>query len=184
MPGKVNPVIPEAVTQAAMLVMGHDPMIVQAAAAGNLELNPFLPLVADSLLDSLLLLARACEILRRYCVEGIEADEARCRRHVRDLNAPRPPRWCRRSATTPPATSSREATERGAAVREVVVDSGLLTAEQFDELLSAEAVCRLGTPPTAAPRPPGVADGRCTPPKACACTSACSAAATSASRAC
>ena len=53
MPGKVNPVIPEAVSQAAMLVMGHDATIATACAAGNLELNPFLPLVAACLLESL-----------------------------------------------------------------------------------------------------------------------------------
>ena len=51
MPGKVNPVIPEAVAQAAIAVMGHDQMIVQAVGGGNLELSQFLPLVADSLLD-------------------------------------------------------------------------------------------------------------------------------------
>ena len=56
MPGKVNPVIPEAVAQVAMAVMGHDLMIVQAASAGNLELSQFLPLVADSLLTMLDLL--------------------------------------------------------------------------------------------------------------------------------
>ena len=51
MPGKVNPVIPEAASQVAMLVMGHDATIATACAAGSLELNPFLPLVAACLLD-------------------------------------------------------------------------------------------------------------------------------------
>ena len=64
MPGKVNPVIPEAVAQAAIAVMGHDQMIVQAARCGNLELNQFLPLVADSLLTSLDLLAERLRHLR------------------------------------------------------------------------------------------------------------------------
>ena len=63
MPGKVNPVIPEAVAQAAMAVMGHDQVIVQACAAGNLELSQFLPLVADSLLVSLDLLTAASDVL-------------------------------------------------------------------------------------------------------------------------
>src|ERR1035437_10523078 len=58
MPGKVNPVIPEAVRQVAMLVMGHDATIAYACAAGSLELNPFLPLVAACLLESLELLDR------------------------------------------------------------------------------------------------------------------------------
>ena len=66
MPGKVNPVIPEAVSQVAMLVMGHDATIAMACAAGSLELNPFLPLVAACLLESIDLLARADDILRRH----------------------------------------------------------------------------------------------------------------------
>lgn len=78
MPGKVNPVIPEAVSQAALLVMSHDQALTAAAAAGSLELNPFLPLIAACLLDSLKLLSGSCDILRRCCVEGIEADEERC----------------------------------------------------------------------------------------------------------
>ncbi|HOF19428.1 MAG TPA: aspartate ammonia-lyase, partial [Phycisphaerae bacterium] len=82
MPGKVNPVIPEAVSQAAMVVMANDQAIAQACAAGSLELNAFLPLVADALLGSLELLCGACDAFRRHCVEGIEADETRCRAHV------------------------------------------------------------------------------------------------------
>jgi aspartate ammonia-lyase len=87
MPGKVNPVIPEAVTQAAMLVMGYDSVIAIACASGNLELNPFLPLVALCLLDGIDLLANACEILRRNCVEGIMAEESRCRAFVEGSTA-------------------------------------------------------------------------------------------------
>ena len=70
MPGKVNPVVPEAVAQVAMAVFGYDQMIVQAASAGNLELNQFLPLVADSILTMLDLLAHACDVFARQCVDG------------------------------------------------------------------------------------------------------------------
>ena len=87
MPGKVNPVIPEAVSQVAMVVMSNDGTIAAAAGAGSLELNPFLPLIADCLLASISLLTQGCLILRRHCVEGIEADEARCRRHVESSTA-------------------------------------------------------------------------------------------------
>lgn len=82
MPGKVNPVIPEAVTQCAMRVFGQDNSVALACSSGNLELNPFLPLVAASLLESIDLLARSCDILRRHCVDGLEADEVRCRAHL------------------------------------------------------------------------------------------------------
>ncbi len=87
MPGKVNPVIPEAVGQAAIAVFGHDLMILQAVGGGNLELSQFLPLVADSLLNSLDLLTNACDVFTRHCVTGIEADERRCHSHVHNATA-------------------------------------------------------------------------------------------------
>ena len=74
MPGKVNPVIPEAVTQAGMMVMAYDQALAHAVSMGHLELNPFLPLVADALLNSLDLLRTACRIFRVFCVAGIEAN--------------------------------------------------------------------------------------------------------------
>ena len=70
MPGKVNPVIPEAVSQAAMAVMANDQAIAQACSLGSLELNPFLPLVADALLGGLDLLRNSCSIFRRLCSPG------------------------------------------------------------------------------------------------------------------
>ncbi len=87
MPGKVNPVIPEAVAQAAIAVIGYDLMIAQATAGGNLELSQFLPLVADSLLCELDLLTNACDIFARHCVAGIEADADHCRRNVHGSTA-------------------------------------------------------------------------------------------------
>ena len=144
MPGKVNPVIPEAVSQAAMLVMGHDSTIASACAAGSLELNPFLPLVCACLLESIELLARADDILRRLCVDGIEANEARCRRHVENSTAAA-------TALLPAlgydrvCEAARLARETGRTVRVVVLEQGWLTAAEFDALISPEAVCRLGS---------------------------------------
>ncbi|MGN0373633.1 MAG: aspartate ammonia-lyase [Enterocloster sp.] len=82
MPGKVNPVIPEMVTQAAIRVIANDSAITMAASMGNLELNAFMPLIADSLLDSLDLLIRAAEIFRLKCVDGICANEEKCREYL------------------------------------------------------------------------------------------------------
>jgi aspartate ammonia-lyase len=145
MPRKVNPVIPEAVTQAAMLVIGHDVTLTMACAAGSLELNPFLPLVAACLLESIDVLARANDILRRHCVDGLQADEDRCVSHV--------------AASSVVATAlvevlgyeqatllSAEATATGKTLREIVIEGSLLTPDQFDSLLTPEAVCRLGSP--------------------------------------
>jgi aspartate ammonia-lyase len=145
MPGKVNPVIPEAVSQAAMLVMGYDQTIALAAASGNLELNPFLPLIANCLLESCSLLARSCDILRRLCVEGIQADEERCRLHVESSTATA-------TALLPVIGYERAcrlvklAGQTGKSLKEIAIAEGMLTAQQFDELVSPEAVCRLGSP--------------------------------------
>lgn len=79
MPGKVNPVIPEMVTQVAYQVMASDMAIDMAAASGQLELNAFLPLIAHNLLQSLEMMAKASRLLAEKCVRGIQADEARCR---------------------------------------------------------------------------------------------------------
>jgi aspartate ammonia-lyase len=145
MPGKVNPVIPEAVSQAAMLVMGHDQVVAAAAAAGSLELNPFLPLVAHCLLESCDLLARGCQALRVNCVEGIEANEERCRRQVENSTAAV-------TALLPvlgyegAARLLAHAHDTGAGIKGAAISGGFLTEEQFDELTSPEAVCRLGSP--------------------------------------
>ncbi len=78
MPGKVNPVIPEMVTQVAMKVMANDYAITMAASRGEFELNAFLPLIAESLLESLMLLERAVELFRSKCIEQLEPDRERC----------------------------------------------------------------------------------------------------------
>lgn len=78
MPGKVNPVIPEMVTQTAMRVMANDYAITMAAAHGEFELNAFLPLIADSLLESLELLIKAVELFRTKCIESLEPNKERC----------------------------------------------------------------------------------------------------------
>ena len=149
MPGKVNPVIPEAVSQVALLVMGYDATIATAAGLGSLELNAFLPLVADCLLrEPARCWPRADEILRRFCVEGIEADEERCAAHVRASSAAATALVPEIGYEAACEVARRGRSERGATIRDVVLADGLLTAEQYDELLTAEAVCRLGTPQT------------------------------------
>jgi aspartate ammonia-lyase len=78
MPGKVNPVIPEMTTQAAIRVMANDYAITMAAARGELELNALEPLIADSLLESLSLLERTVYLFRVKCVDLLSADRERC----------------------------------------------------------------------------------------------------------
>lgn len=82
MPGKINPVIPEMVMQCAMRVIANDSAISMAATRGEFELNAFLPLIADSLLESLQLLTKSVFIFRTKCIETLRADEKNCRRHL------------------------------------------------------------------------------------------------------
>jgi fumarate hydratase, class II len=78
MPGKVNPVIPEVVTQVAAQVIGNDHAITVGGMQGHFELNVFVPLLARNLLQSIKLLASACRLLDEKCVAGIEANRERC----------------------------------------------------------------------------------------------------------
>lgn len=78
MPGKINPVIPEMVMQTGMKVIANDSAISMAAAHGEFELNAFLPLIADSLLESLSLLLNSVILFRTKCIDLIEPDKARC----------------------------------------------------------------------------------------------------------
>jgi aspartate ammonia-lyase len=80
MPGKVNPVIPEAVMQAAMKVMAGDVAISAAASRGEFELNAFLPLIADTLLENISLLERAVSLFEEKCVNTLSANRERCLR--------------------------------------------------------------------------------------------------------
>ena len=82
MPGKVNPVIPEVVTQVAAQVIGNDQAIAVGGMQGHFELNVFVPLLARNLLDSIKLLASASRLFAEKCVEGIEANRETCERYA------------------------------------------------------------------------------------------------------
>jgi aspartate ammonia-lyase len=143
MPGKVNPVIPEAVSQVALLIVGYDASTAAAAGLGSLELNAFFPLIAGCLLQSLTYLSHGCEVLRRFCVEGIEADEERCAALVRASSTAA-------TALVPEIGYEsacelvRYAKARNFTIRDAVLAQELLTAAEYDELLTPEALCRLG----------------------------------------
>lgn len=90
MPGKVNPVIPEAINQAAFQVMAHDLAVTLACQGGQLELNPFLPLVSHHLLPALELLTRGARLMADKCIQGIQANGERCRDLVENSMAMAP----------------------------------------------------------------------------------------------
>jgi aspartate ammonia-lyase len=143
MPGKMNPVIPEAAVQTAMLVMGNDTVITQAAASGCLELNPFLPLVAECLLQNIAILGSACEMLAVECVRGLKANEDRCAEFV---NCPTAVATALISAIgyKKAAELAEESENSGRSIRELVLSAGLMSDGDFEALISPEAICRLG----------------------------------------
>ena len=145
MPGKVNPVIPEAVSQAAMMVMANDQAIAQAVSMGSLELNAFMPLIADRLLESLDLLTNACSIFRRLCVEGIQANEVRCRSHVESSTAVITA-LVEVLGYEKATDIARRVRESGQSVKAVILAECLMDSQQFDRLTSSENVTRLGSP--------------------------------------
>ncbi|WP_018606043.1 aspartate ammonia-lyase [Uliginosibacterium gangwonense] len=143
MPGKVNPVICEAVAQAAMYAMSQDMAVTLAAQSGQLELNAFLPLLAHGLLGSLNVLTQACISLREKCVLGIEADPDRCKEHLENSLGTA-------TALVPVlgyecvAELAHEARRTGESIRALVLRRGLLSAVQADQYLCAEAMTSLG----------------------------------------
>lgn len=143
MPGKVNPVICEAVGQVALRVIGNDAVVTAAAQSGQLELNAFVPVLAESLLESLELLEAACRIFRERCIIGIEPDRERLAAGVRDS-------WATVTALVPRIGYARagelaaKARATGRAVAELAVEDGLADAETIERLLSAAAMTALG----------------------------------------
>lgn len=133
MPGKVNPVIPEHVAQCAMRAIANDAAIALAAASGQLELNAFLPLIADALLESLALLRDGTEILRAKCIETLAADAEACARHLDASTAPAlllVPELGYDAA----AALAAEALAAGRSIRRLVAERKLLPPERIDRL--------------------------------------------------
>jgi aspartate ammonia-lyase len=143
MPGKINPVIPEAVAQAAMQSAGNDQIIFQACSSGNLELNQFMPLIADTLLESISILKNACDIFSIHCITGITANEKICKMNVENSTASITaliPKIGYENADK----IAQKAQKEHLSIKESALKSGLITANEFEELITPEAVCRLG----------------------------------------
>ena len=136
MPGKVNPVIPEVVNQIAFEVLGNDVTVSFASEGGQLQLNAFGPIITYNLLNSLMYLRQGCLTLARRCVRGITANRERLQQiveHSIGLVTALNPHIGYESATA----VAREAYESGQAVREIVLARGLLTGEQWTDILRA-----------------------------------------------
>ncbi|HEX6467665.1 MAG TPA: class II fumarate hydratase [Streptosporangiaceae bacterium] len=139
MPGKVNPVIPEAVCMVAAQVIGNDAAIAFGGAAGNFELNVMLPMLARNILESIRLLANVSRLFADRCIEGIDADEARCLEYAESSPSIVTPlnRYIGYEAA---AAVAKQALAERRTIRDVVlergyVDNGKLTLEQLDAAL-------------------------------------------------
>jgi aspartate ammonia-lyase len=146
MPGKVNPVICESVGQAAIAVMGHDQMILQAASGGNLDLNQFYPLIADSLLHAIDLLTQACDIFERHCLGELEANESRLRENVANSTAT-VTALLEKLGYEKATELALTAKATGEGIRRLAVERQWLTEEEFDQCVAPERVTRLGSKP-------------------------------------
>jgi len=137
MPGKVNPVIPEVVNQVAFSVIGSDATVTAAAEGGQLQLNAFEPVIAHSILQSLSWMTNACYTLRVNCVDGITANTERLAAQVESsvgvVTALTP--YIGYSAA---ATLAHTALTTQASIADLVVDSGLMTRERVEGVLSPE----------------------------------------------
>ncbi|MDT0202231.1 class II fumarate hydratase [Nocardioides sp. AE5] len=151
MPGKVNPVLPEATLQVCAQVIGNDAAIATGGAAGNFELNVMLPMIARNLLESIRILATSSTLLAHRCVDGITADVERMRRYAE--SSP--------SVVTPlnkhigyenAAKVAKEALAKGRTIRETVIamgftspdraDGASLTVDELDEALDVASMTR------------------------------------------
>ncbi len=143
MPGKVNPVIAEAVCQVVAQVIGNDAAVAFGGAAGNFELNIMLPVMGRNLLESIRLLASVSRLLADKCIAGIEADEARGRMYA--LSSP-----AMATALNPyigyeqAAQVVKTAAAEGKDLRTVVLEKGLMTPDAVDRVLDPQAMTRGG----------------------------------------
>ncbi len=143
MPGKVNPVIPEVVTQVSAQVIGNDAAVAFAGSQGNLELNVYLPLMARNVLESIELLSNACEVFAARCIDGIVANQDRCQAYAE---------------TSPSIATSlnpyigyekaaaviKESMATGRTIREVVLGEGLMSEADLDKALDLLSMTRGG----------------------------------------
>ncbi|MBP5548419.1 MAG: aspartate ammonia-lyase [Bacteroidales bacterium] len=137
MPGKVNPVIPEVMNQVCYKVIGNDMTITFASDNGQLELNVMEPVIAYTLFESIHLLENGLDTLRTLCINGIRANEKRCRELVEHsigiVTMLNPIIGYKQSTKI-----AKEANETDRGVYELVLEHGLLTKEQLDKVLQPE----------------------------------------------
>ncbi len=141
MPGKVNPVIPEVVNQVCFDIIGGDMTVTMAAEAGQLQLNVFEPVIAYRLLRGMSMMRNACEVLRTRCVTGITANPERMRKFVEHsigIVTALVPVIGYEAATD----IARDALQSGRGVYEIVLERGLMTRDELNQMLNPETMTK------------------------------------------
>ena len=145
MPGKVNPVIPEMIGQVAMRVMANDYAITMAASSGQLELNSFIPLIAECLLESLELLNNGVTIFREKCIKGIKANQETCRATL-EKSAALAAALVHHLGYEKTGQIARKALKEDKPIRAVLKEENTFSDSRIDEILNPFEVTKPGIP--------------------------------------
>ena len=137
MPGKINPVIPEVVSQVAYLIIGHDYTITMAAEAGQLELNAFEPVLFHYLFESIDTLKEAAATLTKHCITGITANKGQCEEYI-EKSVGISTALCPYIGYAKSAEIAKKSLKTGISVKELVLEEGLLKEEELKEILKPE----------------------------------------------
>ncbi len=145
MPGKVNPVLAEALMMVCARVMGNHLAVTVGGQHGNFELNVMMPVMAYALLESVEILANGCDAFREKCVLGIEANRERCR-ELLERNSSIATALNAHIGYDEASKVAKEAAASGRSVREVVKEKGLLSDEELDRVLDVREMTEPGIP--------------------------------------
>ena len=137
MPGKINPVIPEVVSQVAYLIIGHDYTITMAAEVGQLELNAFEPVLFHHLFESIDTLKEAAATLTKHCITGITANKGQCEEYI-EKSVGISTALCPYIGYAKSAEIAKKSLKTGISVKELVLEEGLLKEEELKEILKPE----------------------------------------------
>ncbi len=134
MPGKVNPVVAECLSMVCFHVIGNDTAVAMAAAAGQLELNVMMPMISHDTLESLTILASMCRVFARTAVSGVTANDAHATSLVEQSSAMATP-LAPYLGYALAAEISKESVTAGKTIRQIIVERGIFTPEELDEIL-------------------------------------------------
>ena len=143
MPGKVNPVMCEALMMVCAQVIGNDSCVTWSGANGNFELNVMMPVMAHNLLESIRLLSHACGVFSEKCVRGIEANEERCRELV-ELSMAMVTSLAPKIGYDRAAEIAKESARTGQTVREICLEKKVLSAGELERALDPAGMTEPG----------------------------------------